>query len=142
MCFPPATAEEPDFADDPAILDHEQLYRGIKAKHLPSGLSGPVSSAAFKSKQEWAVRRHLSVYRQTLCTPLEVFNILRQSVALASVSAGDARNLKPEVGGVAPVPGTHPAHSRIIRNRTVSDDMWSVVALLLAEACRIAHLRP
>ncbi|HUT60550.1 MAG TPA: hypothetical protein VNA25_22120 [Phycisphaerae bacterium] len=142
MCFPQASREDPDFADDPAILDHEQLYRGIKAKHLPGGLSGPVSSAAFKTNQKWGVRRHLSVYRQTLCTPLEVFNILRQSVALASVSAGDARNLRPKVDGVAPVPGTHPAHSRIIRNRTVPDDMWSVVALLLAEACRIVHTRP
>lgn len=141
MCFPPASPQDPDFANDPAIHDHEQLYRGIKATHLPRGLFGPVSSAAFKRKQEWGIRRHVSVYRQTLCTPSEVFKILPQSVALACVIAGDARSLKPEVDGVAPVPDSHPAHSRIIRNRTVSDDMWSVVALLLAESCRIAHVR-
>lgn len=142
MCYPPPSPVDPDFSDDPQILDDEELYRGIKEEHLPDGVSGPVSSAAFKSKQGRGIRRHLSVFRRTLCTPSEVFGILRKSVALASVAARDARDLAPEVEGVAPVPSTHPAHSRIIRDRTVPDDLWNVVALLLAEACRIAHVRP
>jgi hypothetical protein len=141
MSFPLVSVEDPDFANDLAILDEEWLYRGIKQRHLPGGMDGPVSSAAFKTKQANGIRRHVSVFRQKLCTPEEVFDILTQSVALAVLRAGEVRDLKPEVGGVASVRGTNMAHSRIIRNRMVTDEEWSVVALLLAEACRIACVR-
>jgi len=141
MCFPPPSPKDPDFSDDSTILDDEQLYRGIKEEHLSDNPSFPVSPAAFKTTQNAGKRRHLSVYRQTLCTPLQVFKNLPKSVVLAVVTAGYARSQKPNVNGVAPVQGTHPAHSRIIRNRTVSDEMWSVVASLFAEVCRITHVR-
>lgn len=142
MRYPQASEQDPDFADDPAILDEEELYRGIKQNHLPQGSAGPISSAAFKTKQWSGVRRHVSVFRKSLCAEREVFGRLPKSVALASLSAQEARGHKPEIQGVAPAHTAHPAHSRIIRNRTVPDDRWNVIAFLLAEASQITHLRP
>lgn len=133
---PPVLPDDPDFRDDPAIPDDEGLQRGLLAIWLPKGIDGPVSSAAFKTRQHNKIRRHVSTYRDSLARPCDIWPWLQRSVALATVSAGEARGLAPEITGVCDADG-HRGHARIIRHRQVSDDEWAVVAIHLAESARV-----
>ena len=134
-------SDDLDYQDDPSIRDDEGLYRGILKRHL-HGPDGPISSAAFKPERPpQGVDRHLSVWREELCTLAWVFDHrLRRSVALARLTAMDARCHAPTVVGVGTVP-PHPAHARIIRHRDVTKDDWAEVADALAEASVVAAVR-
>ena len=135
--------DDPEYFDAAAIPDDEILWRGLLKRHLPEGPSGPISSSAFKTQQKDKIRRHISTYRKSIGRDElnEIWRKLPKSVALCDVQAVDARALQPEIVGVCDADEGLPSHSRIIRSRTVLDDDWQVVAVLLAEAAQVSLLR-
>lgn len=140
--YPPATTDDPEYSDDPSIPDDETLWRGLLESQLPNGPSGPVSSSAFKTRQSDKIRRHVSTYRKSLGQNEmdSIWKKLPKSVALCDVQATDARDLSPEIAGICDAEGLD-SHTRIIRDRAISDDDWQIVAILLAEAARVSVLK-
>jgi len=133
--------QEQEYVDDPSILNDEYLLRGLLKEHLPNGV---VSSAAFKPSKRTGPRSHLSVWREVYCDPQKVLaKELPRSVAFARLTAEAPRALQTEVVGVGLVDGVVLAHARIIRNPDVDplSETWLIVAVLLAEACTVAHYR-
>ncbi len=139
---PPVTHDDPEYLDDPSIPDCEILWRGLLGEHMPDGPSGPVSSAAFKTRQSGKIRRHISTFRKSLAEAEldQIWEKLRLSVALCDIQVGHVRGLWPEIVGVCDAGGLK-SHTRMIRNRSVSDEDWQVVAVCLAQAARVSMLR-
>ena len=128
------------YADDPSIGDEEWLLRGLLRRQFSGGI---VSSAAFKPKEGTGPHSHLSVWREAHCDPQAVLATkLPYSIAFGRLTAEEPRSLRPEVVGVGLVDDGL-AHARIIRHVDVDidSDAWAAVAVLLAEACTVAHHR-
>ena len=143
--YPPVTIDDPEYSDDPSIPNHEVLWRGLLGKWLPSGPTGPVSSAAFKGwGQDAKIRRHISTYRKSLgqYELPDIWKKLPISVALCDIQAAEVRGLEPEIVGICDVTEGLSSHTRIIRNRKVNDNVWQVVTVILAEAAQVSLLRP
>lgn len=141
--FPPVAHDDPEFEDDRSIADDEILWRGLRESDLPEGPAGPISSAAFKTKQWRKVWRHISTYRRSIGEKelSEIWRRLPKSIALCDLAAGEARKHLPHVVGVCMAEEGLASHCRIVRNRETSDDEWQVIAILLAEAASVSILK-
>lgn len=122
-------AESAHLIDDPAIFDHEFLYRSILPQHVKDGEDRP-SSAAFYSARD----RNISVDRASLSSPRETLERRPNATRVAQLSAGQARATE-NVAGVAsePIQG-NPAHALIFPHDGVTKSAWHTTARKLAKA--------